>query len=291
MLRTVLLTSVLTTYAAPAASQEELVGLWSVGDCEDQTSLDYQGYTVAVYHDENRFQVLPLEVLKTGIEDWYLIRTDDTDPFPSVAHVEDGDLVHAWLKDELSAEDRSVAHASLLDGSLNPVSMPDEFDIDRLIPCAGLPLSASILFGEQFAVLRGIDEALWSCRRDASTCADRFFQVADLSGDAELSVAELSRVFRSSVALGAAMESSNSNELTAGATAFGFAIAPIVSAAVLHSFDYDNSGTVSFQELLSERLPAEWAQAGFEAGSFSAVLQTLNDLAESADSLAGNAFR
>ena len=278
-----LLFVLLTVFAANAASaQDELVGLWTYESCDDETSLEYQGFNLAFYHNDQHFEVIWLEVLPTINSGWYLVRTDATDVAPALAQENEGVFSLAWYNVEVSASDAKTLHESLLDGTLNPEDQPNLFDVDQAVPCDGLPPQVSFVYGEQLAVLMQLDAALWSCKSSPSTCARKLFEVGDVSGDLELSVAELSRIFRTSLAVGSASSGSASNEQMVWLSAAGIALARLASSAILYSFDYDRSGGVSFDELLSERWPANWSAADLERSSFSEILDDLNEMARAA---------
>jgi len=277
--------------SAHVHAQEQLVGLWGFENCENATSIEYQGYLAAAFHNGDRIEIISQEFLQAQKPEWYLNRTDPTDAFPSLMRNQNGKLVQAWLKDEVPQEQIPSIHRDLLSGALNPEEQPEEFDINVGTKCPGLPVEASLAFGEAMAFLQSVDEALWSCREDTSSCPKDIFGTADISGDGELSVAELARVFRSSLAIGSASSQSTSQGEFAATFAAGFAIAPLAGSAVLYSFDYDRSGRISFEELMGERLPASWNVRPTDAGTITSLINRLSEVARSASGAAGVFFR
>lgn len=251
----------LTLSFTPAHSQETIVGLWGFEGCENAENIEYQGYSLAAFMSEEAVVILSLEITPIDGSSWVFVRTDQLDPAPSLMRVKGGFLEQAWPKTDSDTKiETETLHASLSSGALTPEAVPDAFDVKRGETCIGLPLPQSLVMGEALAVLKDLDAAVWDCRDAVARCPINVFEVADVSGDGELSVAEMARVVRASVSIGTAMDSEVSQGQSLVAATSAAAIAPLASAALLHSFDYDRSGALSFDELLSERLPPNFSE-------------------------------
>ena len=98
----------------------------------------------------------------------------------------------------------------------------------------------------------------------------------------ELSVAEMSRGFRASFMIGAASDENSDAEDIAISGAAAAGLGPLAAAALLHSMDYDRSGAISFDEMLAERLPAEFTGAEDIDISAADVFQAISSSAKQA---------
>ena len=260
--KSMLLATAIALSSNEAVAENSLVGLWGFGSCDDHTNIEYQGYASAVYFSDGVVNIIAQQITPLDGTEWYLVRTDPLDPAPSLMRRDGAALVHAWPVGEPDTrEGIEKLNKDLASGALNPDQTPDAFDIDRGRQCAGVPFPQSLLVGEALNVLMEFDQAANSCRTALESCPRVLFDVADVTGNGELSIAEMSRIVRSSFAIGAASQENPLPEAIAATTASSAALAPLASAAVLHSFDYDRSGEVSFDELLSERLPQEFVTA------------------------------
>ncbi|OUD08933.1 hypothetical protein BVC71_09450 [Marivivens niveibacter] len=287
-----LIFAVLAWLPTTGLAQDELVGLWTTNNCGDPSSLEFQGYTLAAFGDGETGVILESsEISETEIDDWFLVRASSDDSSAFIATVEGEQFIQAWPNQDFAAETPQDLHLALTDGSIHPSTTPEAFDMVELRRCSDILAPAKILLGEPFEVLQGFDKAAWTCRENTGACARTMFDVADITGDGELTVAELARIFRSSIALGTAMDSNSSSQQVASFSAAGFLIAPIAGSAVLHSFDYDGSDSVSFDELLGERLPEELTGGKFEFGSIAEAIADINQMARGAAMLAGSAMR
>lgn len=269
--------------SAPAHAQEMIVGLWGFGGCDDASNIEYQGYTLAAYSGDNGIEIISQEITPISGSDWLYVRTDQLDPAPSLMREKDGFLEQAWPKTEpnTTAEIEAL-HASLSSGALTPEVVPEAFNIDRGETCPSLPLPQSLVMGEALAVLKELDAAVSDCREAVARCPGNLFRVADVSGDGELSVAEIARIIRASVSIGTVMDTKVSQGQRVVAASSAAALAPIASGAIMHSFDYDRSGSLSFDELLSERLPAEFSETEKMRFDVSSWVKAISDGAKTA---------
>ena len=87
-----------------------------------------------------------------------------------------------------------------------------------------------------------------------ATCVAGLFKLADVSGNGELSIAELARMGRVATYYATAMtgEPAEFVEILGGFAA-AVAITPLLAKAIVASFDYDDSGALSLGELMQNR--------------------------------------
>lgn len=289
-MRYALLSLALTLYPLSSLADPGLVGLWGFGSCDTFEEIEYQGHAVAVYHDDDGPRVLFQQLMELDNSDWTLVRTDERDPYPSLAHASGNIIRFAWPKVEATeASEIQALHRALLTGQMDPDEAPDLFDIDIGTRCAGLPLPEALFFGEILAVLSSFDNAIHQCAASPVACPRTLFDAVDVSSDGELSVAEMARVFRNAVAIASALEENSATVSAVGASASAFVLAPLAASGMLHSFDYDASGTLSLAEVMRDRTPSMMPDArDMQLGAW---LDGLSDAAKAAAAAAGGLLR
>lgn len=154
---------------------------------------------------------------------------------------------------EVATEGGGNADISAMEG---PGSDPDPsgWNIERAISCSALPAGPQALYGEMFAVLAGLDAAETACVADPQACAVALFSVGDVNPNGSLNTAELSRVIRVLVQIGAIKQGSGNADEQAGMIAFSVPLAPILARALISSFDYDGDDGLSLDEILRDRV-------------------------------------
>ena len=127
------------------------------------------------------------------------------------------------------------------------------------------------------AFLRASDKVLRICSSDQSrVCAQELFGLVDITGNGELSPAEIARVFR---AVGPLIGYSFVRSQAAGQSpkigdVYGMMvllslISPMFASSLIESYDFDLSGSVSLEELLQDRGDDEFMGALGTLGSAS----------------------
>ena len=145
-----------------------------------------------------------------------------------------------------------------LAGPPSPNDPADAWSYTDFARCRNMPAIYAIPHGEAVAVLGGMDQLRAACGSNAGAsdvaCATGLFKLADVSGNNEISIAELSRVGRVATYFAATMggEPVPMLELL-GAYAGAVAITPLLAKAIVSSFDYDDSGALSLAELMQNR--------------------------------------
>jgi len=120
--------------------------------------------------------------------------------------------------------------------------------------CPALPPGPQALYGELIAVLDGIDNAELACSRGPEQCASALFAIADVHPDGVLTVAEISRMLRVLVQLGAIEQGNGAADTQVGMIAASVPLAPILARAIVSSFDYDGDNALSLDEILQDRV-------------------------------------
>mgnify|MGYP001211283923 FL=1 len=93
-----------------------------------------------------------------------------------------------------------------------------------------------------------------TCKRNIKCAFDKVWAYLDRSGDARLSLAEIARFQRNLIKYGAANQKENKLE-TEDIAAINLAsiiFLPITASSILHSFDYNNDGLLSKNEVFGE---------------------------------------
>lgn len=131
---------------------------------------------------------------------------------------------------------------------------PIAWSIERAISCSVLPPGPQALYGEMFAVLAGLDAAETACKANPQECAGALFSVGDVHPNGSLNTAELSRLIRVLLQLGAIEQGSGDADAQAALIAVSVPLAPILATALISSFDYDGDDGLSLDEILRDRV-------------------------------------
>lgn len=154
---------------------------------------------------------------------------------------------------EVATAEDSNDGASITEG---PGSDPDSsvWNIEQATSCAALPPGPQALYGEMFAVLAGLDAAGKACAAGPQACAGALFSVGDVNPNGSLNTAEISRLIRVLVQLGAIEKGNGGADEQAGMIAVSVPLAPILARALISSFDYDGDDGLSLEEILKDRV-------------------------------------
>lgn len=138
----------------------------------------------------------------------------------------------------------------------SPGSNPDgaEWNTERATSCPALPPGPQALYGEMFAVLAALDAAETACAAGVQSCAGALFSVGDVNSDGVLNTAEISRLIRVLVQLGAIEQGNGDADSQVGMVAASVPLAPILARALISSFDYDGDNGLSLEEILRDRV-------------------------------------
>ena len=123
---------------------------------------------------------------------------------------------------------------------------------DKLI---GEILINDLVYGSDVQKLRDLSQVLNDeCYRDLECAFDKVWKHLDISQDGNLSIAELSKFQRDLVQF-AYIEEMGSDVEIADAAAINLTsilLLPITSSSILHSFDYNNDGTLQKEEVVGQ---------------------------------------
>ena len=155
-----------------------------------------------------------------------------------------------WNAETFGPTPHASAWPDILPQSLQ--EMGSRWTGSRFVPCAAVPLPFSVLHGESARMLLDIEPALASCAAGSSDCLAGVFAAIDKHPDGELNKAELSRLVRVFIHLGAAAQDAPSSEDLAAWTGASVLLVPLVATGLISSYDYDGNGSLSFDEIAGE---------------------------------------
>jgi hypothetical protein len=163
---------------------------------------------------------------------------------------------------ETAGIDQAVPSDKIRDDQL-----PGATPIVHLVRCAALPPLLTAVHGEGLAFLHAMEAMEPPCGgNDMKACGDAFMAYADVTGDHRLTAAELARVMRGAAWVAQMAGGTDNSELAlglAGSTIAGLAVAEVI----IHSYDYDGSGSITMDELMKDRVAIDLTPAPRSVGS------------------------
>ena len=109
-----------------------------------------------------------------------------------------------------------------------------------------------MVYGSDLRAFETLQKTLeTNCKQNIKCAFDNVWTYLDISGDDHLSLAEISRFQRNIVKLVAVQQKKKTEEIAAMNIA-SIIFFPITASSVLHSFDYNNDGLLSKNEVFSE---------------------------------------
>ena len=123
---------------------------------------------------------------------------------------------------------------------------------DKLI---GEILINDLVYGSDVQKLRDLSQVLNDeCYRDLECAFDKVWKHLDISQDGNLSIAELSKFQRDLVQFAYIKEMGSDVEIAdaAAINLTSILLLPITSSSILHSFDYNNDGTLQKEEVVGQ---------------------------------------
>lgn len=232
------LIATLPAFALAEDTPEELIGIWAAPNCSSATDtlVFFNGFYLWLGEEETTLSGLKL----ASEQPENFTRLEESDGYPNFfAVLPDGRLREAFLPDDAEY-------------SVTPEADWASTDYER---CGNaLPRDKVMLHGEALAVLSVLNDAQSVCSTNQPACATTLFNGLDVSGDGNLSIAEIARLFRVAGYLAAVSEENGaSNDDLAAVLATSLPVAPLMASAIVNSFDYDDNGTVSLTELSQDR--------------------------------------
>ena len=150
---------------------------------------------------------------------------------------------------------------------------------------AGELLVRDIVYGSTVDKLHNLEASISGCFsiRDAKCAFDKIWEYLDISKDGNLSIAEISKFQRNLVkfAYVEEMQDKVAIEEVAAINLTTILLLPITSSSILHSFDYNNDGTLQKEEVFGEtefaKLVGIDAQSLISGVEFQTLGNKLND--------------
>ncbi|MBV9734964.1 MAG: hypothetical protein JO209_03565 [Acidisphaera sp.] len=134
-------------------------------------------------------------------------------------------------------------------------ALPGDTPVVHMTPCAAIPPDLAMLHGEGVAFLHALEAMETACAAGApKPCIDAFMAYADVNKDGRLGPAEIARVIRGAawaVQMAAGTSDGELGAGLAGASLIGLGAAEIL----VRSFDYDQKGAITPEQLLLDRVP------------------------------------
>ena len=233
-------------FGQSGAVPQDLRGVWATGACEAPDEVLIYSTGGAIYLSIAEDFVIASTFVKVDSfpDGWYGFQEFADTPegtYDFFARVEGDTLHEGW------PVDRSLA-------------TPDELtpEDDRYVygRCETLPPAYALAFGEGMAFTAAIGELAPTCTAATMEfCARGFFELADVSGNGELSAAEFGRLLRMYAQHAALVEGMSVTDLLSRQGAATI-VGAVSGQALVLAFDYDASGQVSLDELLAGRDPA-----------------------------------
>jgi hypothetical protein len=160
------------------------------------------------------------------------------------------------------------------------------WETERATRCPALPPGPQALYGEMFAILAAIDAAEATCAAGSQRCAGELFSIGDVNANGALNTAEISRLIRVIVQLGAIEQGNGDADTQVGMVATSVPLAPILAQALISSFDYDGNNGLSLDEILKDRVVVPSSDMSqFLNGAESRVSEMMNTLETGASDL------
>ena len=219
----------------------QLLGVWATPNCTtaQDTLVFFNGFYLWLGEDETTLSGITL----ADTQPEAFTRLEESDGYPNFFQVlPDGRLREAFLPEDAEL-----------------TAMPnDTWASSDYENCDGtLPRDKVMLHGEALALLSVANSAQDACKQNQASCATTLFAGIDVSGDGNLSTAELARLFRVAGYLAAVSEDSGANnDDLAAVLATSLPVAPLMASAIINSFDYDDTGTLSLAEISQDRSAA-----------------------------------
>jgi hypothetical protein len=225
--------------AQDAALPEPMQGLWVSGECAAPEAMLFAGH--------RGWAMLPTG----GTQRLWRIRHTDTigDGF-TLAVGDDDQQTRLLLRVTPGGLDVREPPQKLADTEL-----PGDAKATQFRRCPAIPAPLALLHGEGLSFLGALDGIEAACAHgDAAACIDAVWAWADVNGDTTLTAAELSRLARG-VAYATMLSQGTEAEELAAALGAGALGGVAVGWALIASFDYDGSASLSKAEVMQDRFP------------------------------------
>jgi hypothetical protein len=222
------------TGAIPEAAQ----GLWANGACADPGAL--------LFLTGRYWALLPKEGPQ---EMWRVERTVEAGGF-TLAIADDADQTRLILRADGQRLETRTPGAKQPDDAI-----PGDAPATQWARCPALPAALAGLHGEGLSFLGALDGIEAACANgEAASCIGAVFAWADVTRDGVLSPAEIARLVRGATHM-AMLATGAELDTLVGAIGAGGLGGILAAYALIASYDYDGSGSLSQAELLQDRSP------------------------------------
>ena len=232
------LITILPTLGLAQEVPESLRGIWAAPSCAapEDTLVIHRGFYLWVAPEE----VFLIGVQATPTDDGRWVRLSQANGYPMYLKLlADGTLRESYMPSDAPMNQEPT----------------EQWETEDYVPChQTLPGVHALLHGEAVAMFAVMDQVYGRCAQDRAACAQTLFDGVDVSGDGQLSPAELARLFRVLAYVAAVgSQGPTKHKDLAALMASSLPLAPLLASAIVKSFDYDNDGLLSMQELSQDR--------------------------------------
>ena len=230
--------------APPAAAQdaalpEPMQGLWVAGECAAPAAMLFAAH--------RGWAMLPTV---GTLRMWRIAHTGTVGDGFTLAVGDDEEQTRLLLRATPSGLEVREPPAKLADADL-----PGDAPAAVFRRCPSVPTALALLHGEGLAFVGALDWIESACAHgESAACIDAIWSWADVSGDGMLTAAEVARLARG-VAYAAMLSQGTATEELAAALGAGALGGVAVGWALIASFDYDGSASLSKAEVMQDRFP------------------------------------
>lgn len=225
--------------AQDAALPEPMQGLWVSGECaapEAMLFASHRGWAMLPTGGTQRL--------------WRITRTGTAGDGFTLAVGDDEEHTRLLLRATPAGLEVREPPEKLADNEL-----PGDAPATSFRRCPAIPAPLALLHGEGLSFLGALDGIEAACAHgDSAACIDAVWTWADVSGDGTLTAAEVSRLARG-VAYATMLSQGTETEELAAALGAGALGGVAVGWALIASFDYDGSASLSKAEVMQDRFP------------------------------------
>ena len=217
---------------------KNMQGIWS-SDCASEKQVFIISRNTNMWIDES---YVGFNISKTSeVSDWIAYKWGEIDSSYYYFLKNDGEKLF-----EISAPDN-------WDGI--DYSFLNDYDYSIYEKCDSIPSMYQLIYGEIINLMNS--QLIETCNNDKnpSNCINETFTFLDVSGDDELSVAELTRAARIAIYF-TFIDKREEEDRDIGFATYTTTslIFPALSKILIGNYDYDNSNTISLKEIYTDRI-------------------------------------
>ena len=217
---------------------KNIQGIWS-SDCKEEYQVFIISNNTSMWIDE---QYVGFNISKTSsVNDWTAYKWGEIDGSYYYFLKKDGDnLFEITAPDDWDGIDYSFLNNS---------------DYSSYEKCDSIPSMYQLIYGEIINLMNS--QLIETCNNNENpaNCINETFDFLDVSGDDELSVAELTRAARIAIYF-TFIDKREGEDREIGFATYTTTslIFPALSKILIGNYDYDNSNTISLKEIYTDRI-------------------------------------